>query len=766
MERTTSCSSAAGGISSTIVKQADGSNIFRQRVCSVNPFFVSPRVPWWSRAGDAPLTTPHRNTIEKPCQCGHAQSFLSPPSFIPPHGGLICATDFGSRSATVADSSLSIHEPTATSQSLPSSYFPTLGMVDLQVPATTPLPAALGAQPWQGIVLPSGGLVSAPGFGSGSTTVGDSSLSVHGYMATSQFIPLSFFPKLDMMDLQMPTATPLSVALGGQPWQGMAPPLSSSLDSASGSRSASTTVGNIFPSVKGHAATPQSLPSSVFPVLGKVDLQASVATPFSVSLSGQLWEGMVSPPYGGLVFAPGFGSGSTAVGDNSIHGHVATSGSVLSSLFPMLGMLDLQAPGAAPLPAALGGQPWQGLAPPPSRTALGLPTCPSQSAALEQMAAWQQSEMPFFLPVTVSSQPPLSSSDNHTGFAQPSSNYELPPLPLSLRIPPLEEESTYSMLSTIDDGTIISWHYGDSSMGTGSSLPAGPNLTAGDKKMKAPMPPLMPPSSQGVGAGSSNFIGFAQPSLNSELAALRAGLQAHLHLPVKQEPISNKEDRPDQDAILRLMLETSIARALGSLESTKVAGSTPCQNYNSTPKLSQPLTVRAGASSSRSHATGVIFTDAEREIIRKDMKLQVLMNADPKRVKRMLSNRMSAAKRKAIKDVHILELESKVETLERKRKTSSAELQLVERQRAELEAQYKELIMTMQEMEQQGMLKDAVSEKLQAQIQTPDIIKFNELQMSSQKNKCVGSSWFPPTSTQATDGTEWLTHGCSTPTDR
>ncbi|CAO2189368.1 unnamed protein product [Urochloa humidicola] len=263
------------------------------------------------------------------------------------------------------------------------------------------------------------------------------------------------------------------------------------------------------------------------------------------------------------------------------------------------------------------------------------------------------------------------------------------------------------MLSTIDDGTIISWHYGDSSMGTGSSLPAGLNLTAGDMKMKAPMPPLMPPSSQGIGAGSSNFIGFAaQPSLSSELAALRAGLQAHLQLPVKQEPISNEEDRLDQDAIQRLMLETSIARGLGSLESTKVAGSTPCQIYNSTPKLSQPLTVRAGASSSRSHATGVIFTDAEKEIIRKDMKLQGLMNADPKRVKRMLSNRMSAAKRKAIKDVHILELESKVETLERKRKTSSAELQLVERQRAELEAQHKELRMTMLEMEQQGMLKD------------------------------------------------------------
>ncbi|CAO2206104.1 unnamed protein product [Urochloa humidicola] len=310
-----------------------------------------------------------------------------------------------------------------------------------------------------------------------------------------------------------------------------------------------------------------------------------------------------------------------------------------------------------------------------------------------------------------------------SGFTQPSSsNYELPPLPPSLRIPPLEEEeSTYNILSTIDNGDMFPWHYGESSMGIGSSIPAVPNLNTG--AMKAPMPPPMPPP----------------PSLNSGLAALRAGLQAHLQLPVKQEPIGNEEDSPDQDAIQHLMPENSIARGLVSWESTKVAGSTPCQNSNSAPNLSRPLTLRAGASSSRSHDIGVIFTDAEKEIIRKDKNLQELVNVDPKRVKRMLSNRMYAAKRKASKDVHIRELECRVETLERKRKTSCAALQLIQRQRAELEAQHKELRMTMQEMEQQGMLKDAVSEKLQAQIQTPNLTKLNELQVSSQKNKFLGS---------------------------
>ncbi|CAL5003411.1 unnamed protein product [Urochloa decumbens] len=694
MERTTSGSSAAGGMSSAIVKQGDGSNIFQQRAHSVNPFSISPQVPWWSRAGDAPLTSPHQNPVERPYQRGHAQRLLSPPSFFPPPGGLISALGFGSGSVAAVDNSLSGHGPTETS------YFPTLSTLDLQVPAATPLPAALGGrQPWQRIVLTSDGLISASGFGSGSMTVGNNSLSIHG-----------------------------------------------------------------------HTATPQSLPSSSFPTINTTDLQVSADTPFPTALGGQLWQGMVPLSSSGLISAPGFGSGSAAVGDNSpsIYRHAATSQSLLSSFFPTLNTVDLQVPAATPFPVALGGQPWQGLAP-PAWTTLGLPTCPSQgafsgfaaeSAALGQTAAWQQSEMPFILPASISSQPLPSSSDNCVGFTQPSSsNYELPPLPPSLRIPPLEEESTYSMLSTLN-GT-IPWHYGESSMGVGNSIPAVPNLAAG--AMKAPMPPPRAPSlSQGVGAGSSNFIGFeAQPSLSSELAALRAGLQAHLLLPVKQEPTSNVEDKLDQDAIQHSMPENSTARGLVGREasltipveissnasSAKVAGSTPCLNSNSTSKPPLPLPpslLRAGASSSRSHTTGIIFTDAEKETVRKDKKLQDLVNTDPKRAKRMLSNRTSATKRKATKDIQILEMECKVETLERKRKTSSAELQLAQGQRAELETQHKEMRMTMQEMEQQAMLKDAVNERLQAQIKAlmNRPIKLNEMQMSSQKK---GTTWFPST---------------------
>jgi hypothetical protein len=61
------------------------------------------------------------------------------------------------------------------------------------------------------------------------------------------------------------------------------------------------------------------------------------------------------------------------------------------------------------------------------------------------------------------------------------------------------------------------------------------------------------------------------------------------------------------------------------------------ENSRSTPKVLQslpPSSLRAVASRSRSPVTRVIYTDAEKEIIRKDKNLQELVNTDPKRVKR------------------------------------------------------------------------------------------------------------------------------------
>ncbi|PVH36395.1 hypothetical protein PAHAL_6G065500 [Panicum hallii] len=432
-------------------------------------------------------------------------------------------------------------------------------------------------------------------------------------------------------------------------------------------------------------------------------------------------------------------------------------------------------PAATPSAATLGGQPWLGLAPPPSWTALGLSACPSQGAfsffadqsttLSEQIAAWPQSEMSF-TPTSGSGLPPRSSGDYCFGFPQSASGSELAPLPPSLRIPSLEEASTHNMVSAM--GRAMPCHRGDLSINLGSSISSVPNLTTG--AMKSPSrPPLKPPSSQGAGT-SSNFINFAtRPSSNSELAPLPESLLAPL-LPEKQSPIDATGARHDPDFKsfidndgYELDQDDPTARdmswetALKPSEDTRITRSKPfhhgsssmgIENSRSTPKVLQslpPSSLRAVASRSRSPVTRVIYTDAEKEIIRKDKNLQELVNTDPKRVKRLLSNRISAAKRKAINDIHTLELELKVEALQSKYNTSFAESQLLQEQCAELDTQNKEMSMVIQELKRQAMLKDAVTETLQAKIQALNVMKLNAAQMRSKKNKCPGCSCLTPT---------------------
>ncbi|CAL4997341.1 unnamed protein product [Urochloa decumbens] len=450
-------------------------------------------------------------------------------------------------------------------------------------------------------------------------------------------------------------------------------------------------------------------------------------------------------------FASGSRSESPVVRDGSlsVHGHT-TSHFVPSSFLPtMLGTAHMMggniftleaAPANSLISVPLDGQLWEGLAQPPSWTALGLPECPSvsgfsgfsgQVAALEKTASWPQSEMPFFLPTAGYGLPLPSNNDNCIEFAELSSKYKL------------AAPSTYNMLG--DFGKTKPWHCGDSSMKVGTSIVCMPNLSIEAIKMKEP--PLTLPLSQGSGA-STKFIGVTQPCLNSRPTEFWASHQ-EVSLPVKKEPIDvtatchdlelkslyNKEDKPNQDAVPNWMPDNSIVsgqswpwesalkhpeRSRNDISDTRIAGRAHCHdqsssmvinNSNSTPKLSWPLplplsSVRAGASSSHSHVTGVTFTNAEKEVIRKDRNLQELLNTDPKKVKRLVSNRICAAKRKAIKDMHMLELERQVQTLQRKRNTKSAELQVSQEQCAELKTKYNELSMRMQELEHQLKLKD------------------------------------------------------------
>jgi hypothetical protein len=183
-------------------------------------------------------------------------------------------------------------------------------------------------------------------------------------------------------------------------------------------------------------------------------------------------------------------------------------------------------------------------------------------------------------------------------------------------------------------------------------------VSAMGRAMPCHRPPLKPPSSQGAGT-SSNFINFAtRPSSNSELAPLPESLLAPL-LPEKQSPIDATGARHDPDFKsfidndgYELDQDDPTARdmswetALKPSEDTRITRSKPfhhgsssmgIENSRSTPKVLQslpPSSLRAVASRSRSPVTRVIYTDAEKEIIRKDKNLQELVNTDPKRVKR------------------------------------------------------------------------------------------------------------------------------------
>ncbi|KAJ1298993.1 hypothetical protein BS78_01G497000 [Paspalum vaginatum] len=111
------------------------------------------------------------------------------------------------------------------------------------------------------------------------------------------------------------------------------------------------------------------------------------------------------------------------------------------------------------------------------------------------------------------------------------------------------------------------------------------------------------------------------------------------------------------------------------------------------------------------------FTPVEMKKIMADEKLAEMALADPKRVKRVLANRQSAARSKERKMRYIAELEQKVQILQTEATTLSAQLTLLQRDSAGIATQNNELKFRLQAMEQQGQLRDALNEALTAEVQ-------------------------------------------------
>ncbi|XWS08371.1 hypothetical protein CRYUN_Cryun41cG0073900 [Craigia yunnanensis] len=98
-------------------------------------------------------------------------------------------------------------------------------------------------------------------------------------------------------------------------------------------------------------------------------------------------------------------------------------------------------------------------------------------------------------------------------------------------------------------------------------------------------------------------------------------------------------------------------------------------------------------------------------------KLAELWAIDPKKAKRIIANRQSAARSKERKARYISELERKVQTLQTEATTLSAQLTLFQRDTTDLSTENTELKLRLQAMEQQAQLRDVLNEALKKEVE-------------------------------------------------
>ncbi|CAK9174030.1 unnamed protein product [Ilex paraguariensis] len=117
---------------------------------------------------------------------------------------------------------------------------------------------------------------------------------------------------------------------------------------------------------------------------------------------------------------------------------------------------------------------------------------------------------------------------------------------------------------------------------------------------------------------------------------------------------------------------------------------------------------------------GSVMASFEIDSAKKAMgaeRLAELALIDPKRAKRVLANRQSAARSKERKIRYTGELERKVQTLQTEATTLSAQVTILQRDSTGLTAENKELKLRLEAMEQQAHLRDALNETLREEVQ-------------------------------------------------
>ncbi|XAR62470.1 hypothetical protein NMG60_11017227 [Bertholletia excelsa] len=123
-----------------------------------------------------------------------------------------------------------------------------------------------------------------------------------------------------------------------------------------------------------------------------------------------------------------------------------------------------------------------------------------------------------------------------------------------------------------------------------------------------------------------------------------------------------------------------------------------------------------GLTTSFEEESSLMMMDGVKKAMAPD-RLAELSLIDPKRAKRILANRQSAARSKERKIRYTNELERKVQTLQTEATTLSAQVTMLQRDTTGLTAENKELKLRLQAMEQAAQLRDALNEALREEVQ-------------------------------------------------
>ncbi|PKA66843.1 Transcription factor RF2b [Apostasia shenzhenica] len=150
------------------------------------------------------------------------------------------------------------------------------------------------------------------------------------------------------------------------------------------------------------------------------------------------------------------------------------------------------------------------------------------------------------------------------------------------------------------------------------------------------------------------------------------------------------------------------------------------------------------SSSAASRREGVFAEMMEAKKAMTAEQLAELAAIDPKRAKRILANRQSAARSKERKARYISELERKVQTLQTEATTLSAQLTLYQRDTTGLTAENAELKLRLQAMEQHAQLRDTLNEALKQEVERLKIATGEISTPSEAENVGLASMPFNP----------------------